>query len=126
MNKNIKVDQIVFVKLRNNAARHHPKENLIFQAKITKIGNKYFYAQPLEMIWKEIKFRIDNFCEASEYCPDYKAYLSQQNIKDEEEYDKKLERVRLFFRGNRIIDIGICKIRKIYDILFEEETKCQS
>jgi hypothetical protein len=126
MNKSIKVDQIVFVKRINNAARHHSKDELVFQGKIIKIGNKYFCVRPLEMMWKEIKFRIDNFCEASEYCPDYKAYLSQQDIKDEEEYEEKLERLRLFFRGYGTIDIGICEIRKIHGILFEEETKCQS
>lgn len=75
----MKIGQTIYLKPIGNAKRHSKD---IKEAKISKIGRKYFNVEPSYYG----RFFIDSmYQDCGEYISDYKAYLSKQEIEEEEE-----------------------------------------
>ena len=113
---NLIVGQTVWVKLTGNVARYRDKNDLIAEAVVEKVGTKYFY---LDRFCSR-KFDITEMREATNYAPAYQVYLSPQEIKDEEEFEEKLDVVRKFFRQYGKVNIALEELRQVYAVVIKE------
>lgn len=114
------VGQIVYVKLIGNAARHEDKNNLYQEWIITKVGRRYIYAKSKskQESW-EVKFKqepgklYDHFFEESSYAPRYILYSSMEEVKDEEERFRLLNKFREYFYYRDRTDLTLGQLRTI-------------
>ena len=105
----MEVGQKVFVKYLN--CRHGEKIH-IEEDIISKIGNKYFYLEKRS----HFKFCKERMINISEYSAQYQVYMSMEEIKIEEEKDKKTSEIMshgIYY----IRDMSLDDIRSIYNII---------
>jgi len=110
---NLAIGQTVWVKCIGDAARYRNENDLIVKATVEKVGNKYFYLSG----FCSHKFDIAKMYEVTNFAPDYRVYLSPQEIKDEEEFEEKIKAMREFFNQYGKVDIALEKLRQVYDIV---------
>lgn len=104
----MKVGDKVFLKTIGNAARSGVR---IYEEEITKIGRKYI------TIGDYGQFEMDSRHQKSDYSPNYKFYLSREEIQDELEYDRLLSKTRQFFSNWGKLDITLEQLKAIDKIL---------
>ena len=98
--------QKIHVKRIGNAARYSKE---IETCTISKIGRKYFEVEEM----RNRKFFIETLLHSSgQYSPDYKCYLSLQEINDEEEQRKLHDKVKKHF-NNYFTSLPLDKLREI-------------
>lgn len=97
--KNLKVGQPIFFKPLGNRARGG-RGNEILEATIASVATKFFTVKNQELNGE--KFFIDSLMHnGGQYSPQYKGYLSKQDILDETEREKLLTEIR-----NKIQTVG--------------------
>lgn len=103
------VGQTVYVELCGNAARRKTGSDLIVEATVSKIGNKYFYLEELP----RSKFDILDGIEETEYSVNYKVHTDKQDI-----YDKKesLELIHILKYQTNYGALSLDQLRTIHEI----------
>ena len=107
----LEVGQEIFLKPTGNAVRRNSE---VREAKITKIGKKYFEVDILRT-----RFSIETLCQDNgEYSSDYKGYLSRQEIIDEAERNSLYRQICEFFRyGSTNVSLSTDQLRQISRII---------
>ena len=91
----MEVGQRVYLKPINNALRYG---NEIRECVVIKVGRKYFYAyKPGEREDFATKFNLETMFNVTTYSPDWKVYLSKQDIIDERESEELTASIRKQF-----------------------------
>lgn len=88
--------QIVYVKKCGYNVKKHQEQ--IIKCKILTIGRKYFTLETIDndKHWfSRIKFSIEDMCEESQYTTEYKVYLTEKEITDEQEAPVISEKIKL-------------------------------
>jgi hypothetical protein len=111
-NNEIVVGMTVYLKPINNAAR---RSKDVQEGIVSKVGRKYFEVEG----FYRTKFSIDELIEVSEYAPDWKVYLSKQELLDEQEFENLLRDIRLFFSNYGKVNLTLDQLRKIKAIISE-------
>jgi hypothetical protein len=111
-NNEIVVGMTVYLKPINNAAR---RSKDVQEGIVSKVGRKYFEVEG----FYRTKFSIDELIEVSEYAPDWKVYLSKQELLDEQEFENLLRDIRLFFSNYGKVNLTLDQLRKIKVIISE-------
>jgi hypothetical protein len=98
MSSNIKPGQKFYVKFINNAARVNPDGG--YDAVVSKVGRKYFTLSVENNIYfeRDIKFRIEDLEQETNYSSDYKLYNSR------EEYDKRTLKPKLIQEIQKLLN----------------------
>lgn len=88
--------QIVYVKKTGYNVKKH--EEGIIECKVLTVGRKYFTLDTVDgsSHWfSRIKFSIEDMCEESQYTTEYKVYLTEKEITDEQEAPVIREKIKL-------------------------------
>lgn len=78
-------DKVYVVKTNIRYNKKLVKESDIKEYFVLKVGRKYFTVWDGKHEGTSIQFEIDSMHNVSRYSPDYKAYISKQEIFDENE-----------------------------------------
>ena len=109
MKNRIVVDQIVCVKTLD--ARSSSVENK--EARVTKIGNKYFYLEGYNT-----RFSIESlFNDNKPYSSTLKVYPSKQDLIDEMEANDLLKSIRVVFNAYGTSKLSLAQLREINAIV---------
>lgn len=124
MNKtDLKIGHPIWTKKYGNAARYlnekKPFEDYISEYKITKIGNKYFTAKQTIHSWEK-QFEILNGFEKDGFNGGEQAYLSKQEIYDEDEHQKLLFKLKKSFDWVSSKKFTLDQLKRINEIVEEE------
>ncbi|MFR3727703.1 hypothetical protein [Lacrimispora sp.] len=116
--------QTVYLLLLCNAARGKHGEELIREATVTAIGNKYITVSP-GYYSTNVRFEIENnFREHSDYSPEHKLFLSREEIVDRLEKEKLLCWFRDSFRiFSQSKDFSLTALREAKEILEKSEVE---
>lgn len=106
----LKVGMNVWIKTTGNKARYGTE---VYEAKVTKVGNKYFYLSGLECDKFDFEFGV----EKTDYCKNYKVYLTKQEISDEEEFYKLRNKIRKAFGSLTYKEFTLEQLRDINKIV---------
>lgn len=124
MKVELKVGQTVYLKPQGNTARRlRTIEDIlgkVIESKITKIGKKYFYVKSRFDTHPDMKIDKETMNEHSNYCSDWKAYLSKQDILDEFEIKSLLQKFSDIFRYGSSKQISLNQLRRIDAIISED------
>ena len=116
--------QTVYLLLLCNAARGKHGEELIMEATVTGIGNKYITVSP-GYYSRNVKFEIeDNFREHSNYSPEHKLFLSREEIVNRLEKEELLAWFRDSFKSifsKRVF--SLVALREAKEILEKSEVE---
>lgn len=109
------VGQTVFVRPIGNASRWHTGDVLthIKEAKIEKIGRKYFYLEG----YRSEKFGIEEMRDISDYSSDFEIYISMQDIKDKIEATKLNWDIKQYFNSHGNSNLSLKQLRKIKEVI---------
>lgn len=112
----MQVGDRVYLKPVNNQARYIKNDilNHIKEAEVEKIGKKYFYLKGYSM-----KFGVTEMIDISNYCANYQVYTSLQEIKDEEEFDNLVSKIKSKFTTYGTIKLTLDQLRRIQAIIEE-------
>jgi hypothetical protein len=105
----LKVGQKVFVKPFKGGLEN------VKEYEVERIGSKYFYLKGCAIG----KFSIDEMWDISKYSPEFKAYLSIQEIGDEIEKDILERNLRGLFGYYPKPKFTLDQLRRIYAIVSE-------
>lgn len=112
----MKVGQTVYVKPVGNAARRSKE---IIEAKVSKIGNKFFYLETPGVYnrFSGLRFFIEDLShDGKGYISDYQVYLSEQEIKDEKTANHLHDEIRKRF-SYYYPSLPLDKLKKIHEII---------
>jgi hypothetical protein len=112
--KKIKVGQEVWVRRVGNEAGRCDRDALYRPHIVEGVGPKYFRVAGLRC-----KFRVGDFRELSDYAPNYKVYLDEQTILDEDEFLKKYEEISQCFSIWKRSKLSLDQIRRIHKVVVE-------
>jgi hypothetical protein len=116
--------QTVYLLLLCNAARGKHGEELIREATVTAIGNKYITVSP-GYYSRNVRFEIeDNFREYSDYSPEHKLFLSREDIINLFEKEKLLGWFKNSFRiFSQSKDFSLTALREAKEVLEKSEVE---
>lgn len=115
--------QTAYVKIMGNASRYIKSDNpedYIEEVIVTSVGSKFI---TVERGYNTIKFDMEGN-QVTQYCRDYRLYVSKQDIIDEIELDKLSSKIRRKFEGYGRCDFTLDQLRRI-DAIINEDTTCQ-
>lgn len=116
---NLKVGMTVYLKPTGENNTRGIKGNIldyVREAKISKIGRKYFYLEGYDD-----KFSLDTLEHYSEHHFDLKVYLDKQDIVDEIEVDKLETNIRNKLKQYGSSGLTLNQLREISQVIFKEE-----
>lgn len=110
--KKPKVGQSLWVESLSPHSSHVSKE-----AKVTKVGRKYF---EVEEFWG--RFKIENFYHDIGYSPEYRAWESLQDMEDNKLYGRLWEKITKAFHWEHKPKetLSLSQLKRISEILEEE------
>ncbi len=108
------IGQTLFVVPINDAARIHKSTLIIHESKIISVGNKFFKLEGYQL-----RFHISTLMQcAGQFHPQYKCYLSKQDILDEQERKEGIKKIKGIFSGfSNQIPLSLSQIRDIVKII---------
>lgn len=108
---------VYFIPVGVNNTRHIKNNILshISEAKISKIGRKYFYLEN-----HSSNFNISNLRHDSEHHYDLQAYLNKQDILDIVEFSELKNKIKNKFNEIDNTDLTLEKLIKINKIIFPD------
>ena len=112
----MELGQIVYVRQVGNRCRGEDPLVSTKSARVTKIGNKYFYLEG----YPRTKFSLEKMSDHSETGSGYNfvVYLDMQDLINELEYQKLEQEIRTFFSSYyRNLSLSLEKLRKIKEII---------
>ena len=128
--KDVKVGQSVYIELTGNACRGKSGAELIEEWEVVSVGRKLIKAK--RKGWNDIsaitferrEFGFgDHFVEKTDYSVDYIMYANRKDLEDELERRDLLMFVRNYFGGYGEKNISVGALRKIANLIREEQSK---
>jgi len=113
--KSILIDQKVYLKPINNAAKCATK--LLEEYEVKSVGNKYFYVWQNKEDWTIKKFNIETLRQATECPSNYQLYFSKQEIQDEKETGILIKNIREKFSLYGKVNLSLEQLRQIWEII---------
>lgn len=116
MKEKLVVGNTVFLKPLYNKARYSSD---IEKGVITKIGRKYFEVSTYDDMSFPIKFIIETMLQQTDYSPNWKVYLSEQEILDEKESQNLIMSITKYVGLHGEKSLSLDQLRRIYNIINE-------
>ena len=118
---NFKLGQTVY--LVPGMYRNRDPKVLFVEGEVVKVGRKYIEVIVPPYIHNRYQFYIDGLAQKTDYTADYRLYLTTQEIFDEQERNKILQRLRYAFDfGGTALSLTLGQLKQI-DAVFETVCK---
>ena len=107
------IGQVIYSLNVNNSARNQK----LTPVTVTKVGSKFFYCKEKDG-WRDTKYRIDDWREATQYISNSVLYETSQEWEDQKEKNEIHKNLRIAFSDYRFRnDISLEQYRQIKQIL---------
>lgn len=119
--EDFKVGQTVWIYLIGNAARDvRAEEERIEEWEVVSVGKKYLRAKKKGWDYGDVKFDMsDNFCQRSDYLPNYELYLTKEALL-KELWRRKVRKeiyMSVQYNSNVLKSLGDEELNTIHEIL---------
>ena len=98
--EDFKVGQTVYLRLTEDATRGRTLDDLIREAKVVSVGKKYITISYADC--NEVKFDLEKFKEKTDYCINYKLFLTKNDAINDIEIGE-LKRLKNFESYEKIL-----------------------
>ena len=108
---NPKVGQTVYLKTTST----HPRDNQTVEGILQAIGTKYYTVTVGP--YKKYRFNKNGLEQRTAYSPEYRLYLNEQDMLDDEEATALTEALRDVFKGYGRTNLTLSQLRRIKAVL---------